>query len=881
MKIKIGIWGSCLTRDIFRSIFNNYKEYFEIISSLERVSLVSLMGDEHSIEFIDEDIRIYPLDNKNIFDSEILRQDLSKTYLKRMGDNIDYLIIDEFFEAYFGLIKINNTYITNNFWHYPKTKFYETISNNKKLSLNDNFMEYYELWKTNCDNFFDYFHKNFPNVKIILNKVKLSSKVLKKDGSYYVDDEFQRDVEKYNPLIEALEEYLEKYHDVLVIDCTKDICVNENHIWGKSPFHLQDNFYINAFEKILEVIDYNQVNSKQLNNDHSSKHIVSKFESNQGNQMDLIELSSNSKLNEYLEIKKYLFEEASVNNNFINVGRLKDYFNYISKNNFENTNLNLQEASFNELIKINRFLVENKEYLDEETKHIENEINSPYFDENAPFLRKYLESRIDIKNYGNETNNIVILNEDNQVLNITQPSWFTDEEGIGTLVGSVKGDLNLSSKCVNDGNLSLQFKSVDFKDKAGNRIPIYIDYTEIMVNDEIIVDGSEVAWHDSPFVFEKKVKDGEKINIKVKWNPISYKTNVFLDTNHEKLINNFYDARIDFKNVGNEKNDLILISCDDFSSHIYKPKWLKGKNGVGTVVSSSKRKINVSFKCVNDGNLEISFRAMDLRYGNDRLPIFIEYTKIRINDVDILGENFVTWHDNPFRYEQEVENNQIINIQVEWKPLSPESNLPLLQDNNEYLYIYSKARVDIKNHGDETNNIIMLNQDMFYNISQPKWFIDSKGIGSTITSFNKKLSLSFKCINDGKLKIDFRAMDFKDCNNNRIPIYIDYKEIEIDGESIINGSTVSCHDNSICYDKKVKDGQIVNIKLMWGPLNRNSNCQNMLINSINADEEIKKLKKELDGLNNENKELNNLKNELLSSIPWKKRFLYKLRSIKQ
>ena len=63
-KIKIGIWGSCSTRDIFRSIFNNYKEYFEVVSTLERVSLVSLMGD--SIEFNEEDIRIYPLDNKNI-----------------------------------------------------------------------------------------------------------------------------------------------------------------------------------------------------------------------------------------------------------------------------------------------------------------------------------------------------------------------------------------------------------------------------------------------------------------------------------------------------------------------------------------------------------------------------------------------------------------------------------------------------------------------------------------------------------------------------------------------------------------------------------------------------------------------------------------------
>ena len=54
----------------------------------------------------------------------------------------------------------------------------------------------------------------------------------------------------------------------------------------------------------------------------------------------------------------------------------------------------------------------------------------------------------------------------------------------------------------------------------------------------------------------------------------------------------------------------------------------------------------------------------------------------------------------------------------------------------------------------------------------------------------------------------------------------------------------------------------------------------MLANSMNSNEVIKRLKKELEELNNENNELNNLKNELLSSIPWKKRFLYKIRSVK-
>lgn len=867
-KIKIGIWGSCSTRDIFRSIFNNYKEYFEVVSTLERVSLVSLMGD--SIEFNEEDIRIYPLDNKNLYDSEILRLDLSKDYLKTLGKDIDYLIIDEVSEAYFGLIKVNNTYITNNFWSFPKTKFYETISKNDRLSLNNNFVEYYDLWTDSCDKFFDYLHNNFPNVKVILNKARVSSRILKSDGSYYVDEEFQKVADFYNPLVEILENYIETNHDVLVIDCTKDIFANENHIWGKLPFHLCDTFYNNAFEKILEAINDDQVNNKQLNGPRSSKNINSNSKLNQESH-DLKKSSANSKLNEYLEIKKYLFEEASVDTNFINVSRLKDYFKYISKNNFENSNLNLQEDSFNELIKINKFIAENKSLLEKENKQIENELNSHYFDENANFLKKFLESRIDIKNYGNETNNIIILNDDNQSLNITQPSWFTDEEGIGTLVGSVKGDLDLSFKCVNDGKLVLAFKSVDFKDKSGNRIPIYIDYTEIVVNDEILVDGSQMAWHDAPFIFEKKVKDGEIINIKTKWEPISYKTNIYLDTDHEKLIRNFYEARIDVKNEGNEDNCLILVDCDS-SYHIYNPEWFKGKNGTGTVVSSDKRKINASFKCVNDGNLKIDFKAMDLKYGDDRLPIFIEYTKIRINDMDLIDENVIAWHDNSFKYEQEVKNNQIINIYVEWRPLVPESNLNLLQDNVNYLSIYSHSRVDIKNCGDETNNIIMLDGDMFYNISRPKWFVDSEGIGSVINSFNKELNLSFKCINDGKLKIKFRAKDFKDRNNKRIPIYIDYKKIEVDGEDIINGSTVLSHDDSLSYDKQVKDDQIVNIKLKWEPLNENSNCQNMSVNPINNDEEIKRLKKELKKLNDEH-------NELLSSIPWKKRFLYKIKSI--
>lgn len=877
MKAKIGIWGSCVTRDIFRSIFNNYKEHFEIVYELERISLISLMEYGNGFEFNREDIQIFPLNNKNKHRSELLRRDLSKDYLKILGENIDYLLIDEFFEAYFGIIKIHNTYITYNHWDYPETKFYESINEDDILTLNNNFLEYYALWKYNCDKFFDYFHKNFPNVNIILNKVKLTSKILASDGSYYIDEEFQKRVEIFNPLIKLLEDYLEKYHDVIVVDCTNDVVANENHIWGKGAVHYYDDFYSNCFEKILKIVNKTQYGGEKINafpSNNIDSQFMLDFKENIDSNLDLIDLNNNNfessleyNLKEYLDIKKFFFEESSINNIFIEPYRLKDYLTYVSKNKFSN-DINIQEASFNELVKINCCVVENKEFLDEERKKLENKINSPYFDENAEFLIKYLESRIDIKNYGNETNNIVMLNSNDSSLNITHPSWFNNQEGIGTVITSVKGDLKLSFKCVNNGKLYLEFKSIDYRDKKRNPIPIYIDYTELIVNDEIIFDESHVSWHDNPLIFEKEVEDGEIINISVKWNPIDYNSNLFLGNTHDKLLETFYDARIDVKNYGNANNDVILVECDDLSN-IYKPKWLRNKYGAGTVVSSSKGNMDMTIKCVGEGILEIDFRAIDLKDENGRIPVFIDYTKINVNNIDLIDNNFISWHDNPFIFKQKVKNNQIIDIHAEWKPLSRISKLSLLQMNNDDLNIYSEARVDIKNYGDETNDILLLNKSKsFYNISKPEWFSDKNGIGSVISSNNGVLNLSFKCINDGKLKIYFRAIDFKDADNNRIPIFIDYNELIIDGKSIIDESTILWYENPLVYEKDVKHGQIVNVKLKWKPLNSNSNCQNILINN-SKEEIISNLKKELDALNDENKKLNDRKLEILSSNPSK------------
>ena len=56
-----------------------------------------------------------------------------------------------------------------------------------------------------------------------------------------MDEEFQRCAEIYNPLIKLLENYLETNHDVLIVDCTENVAINEKHMRGKGLIHYVDD----------------------------------------------------------------------------------------------------------------------------------------------------------------------------------------------------------------------------------------------------------------------------------------------------------------------------------------------------------------------------------------------------------------------------------------------------------------------------------------------------------------------------------------------------------------------------------------------------------------------------------------------------------------
>lgn len=256
-------------------------------------------------------------------------------------------------------------------------------------------------------------------------------------------------------------------------------------------------------------------------------------------------LNEKGNLSEYIDAFTY----AKYHNFHFTMNRIAREF---KKEFLENTANNFREMIIN-----NEFdpslLDENDQYtLNWIINDTENyyKYNYTIDEENYDYLTKYIECRIDVKNIGNSGNDILIIKNKNNLSKIIQPQWFKDEKGRGSTIQSITGCLNLTFKCINDGKLEFNFRSIDYLDNSGNRIPLLIDYTEIIIDDETIVSGSMVAWHDSPFTYSKKVTDGQTVNLYVTWKPINRDSNSLYDNKQINL------ATVDVINLINEVNYL-------------------------------------------------------------------------------------------------------------------------------------------------------------------------------------------------------------------------------------------------------------------------------------------------------------------------------------
>ena len=123
--------------------------------------------------------------------------------------------------------------------------------------------------------------------------------------------------------------------------------------------------------------------------------------------------------------------------------------------------------------------------------------------------------------------------------------------------------------------------------------------------------------------------------------------------------------RIDVKNFGNSSNSVEIYSKD---AHVMTPAWFTNAEGKGYVLEGENTKIHIKIKAIQGGKLSLSFKGQNKLFENNRIPLWIDYTSIKINGKEILSAPVEVWHDKPFRYEMPVKDGQTILVEIVQQP---------------------------------------------------------------------------------------------------------------------------------------------------------------------------------------------------------------------
>lgn len=136
---------------------------------------------------------------------------------------------------------------------------------------------------------------------------------------------------------------------------------------------------------------------------------------------------------------------------------------------------------------------------------------------------------------------------------------------------------------------------------------------------------------------------------------------------------------------------------------------------------------------------------------------------------------------------------------------------------NPELLKHITARVDLKNSGDDGNDIELLEiSDKEAFVDAPDW-LKKNGSGHVIQSQKGRILIKCRCRGDGLFSLTLRSIGKLYENGKRIPYWIDYTSLEVNGEGLIDGIVCVSHDVPFKFERESKDGDLITISLSWMP----------------------------------------------------------------
>ena len=240
--VTVGIFGSCMTRDVFNRKFNpDYKKYFNIVSFQNQTSVLSLMST--AVSFKEEDLS--PLEG---WDKKSIEDELNRSFLQSLKEEKPkILIIDFFADARFKSIAHGESYITVNEWKTTKSTLYKKIIEN-----NEPFIPSEEQLKEHMKAFTDFIKRYLPRTKIILNKARGIRSYTDRENKEILFN--QKFITRLNQRWEMLDSLFIDIANPIQLDVMDpDVKGYINHLWSIGYVHYTPNYYHNFLRTLVSI----------------------------------------------------------------------------------------------------------------------------------------------------------------------------------------------------------------------------------------------------------------------------------------------------------------------------------------------------------------------------------------------------------------------------------------------------------------------------------------------------------------------------------------------------------------------------------------------------------------------------------------------------